>query len=399
MRSDRAITPSEALGAYERAFRAGYPAEVESLLREMLNVQVAVVDDIERAKQQIAQGKRFKTVTVPYGVFLGKSKGKKIWLLGFESLKQTGADNVIQKVGSREEILPNRTYILLRSEAGYSQTEGLTFEGEGETTGFEEEPEAERREKSTEGQFQSWKEHSYGVWQRSERIANLYRPFVEAWAGSVLSEHWDGEEKKKNAFVEIVLWAIRFAALLHDVGKLNQEWQEVVWRNEKHIQNGSVNKDTWDPFIARTSSASDKVRKQLQKPPAHAPFAYPFLKTLLRNLVGDYRLWDIVALAAARHHSLEVTGAFSSDQFQWDNGAETFLRKLIEEVLGELLEEDKKRLEGALAEASKAICSASKADEPPGPTDDLYFLYCLANRLVKVCDWEDAGNQEIELKG
>lgn len=194
----RAITPSEALGAYERAFRAGYHAEVEILLREMLNVQVAVVDDIESAKQQIVQGRCLKTVTVPYGVFLEKSKGKEVWRLDLESLKRTGSDDVIQKVSPQGEILPNRTYILLRSEAGYSQIEGLTFEGEGEITGFEEKPEAEQREKFTEGRFQSWKEHSYGAWQRSERIANLYRPFVEAWAGSVLSEHWDGEKEKMH---------------------------------------------------------------------------------------------------------------------------------------------------------------------------------------------------------
>lgn len=68
----RAITPSEAIRAFEQAFRSGSPDAVESLLRDMLNVQVAVVKDKHEAEQELAAGKRLKTIPVPYGVFLGK---------------------------------------------------------------------------------------------------------------------------------------------------------------------------------------------------------------------------------------------------------------------------------------------------------------------------------------
>jgi hypothetical protein len=56
------------------------------------------------------------------------------------------------------------------------------------------------------------------------------------------------------------------------------------------------------------------------------------------------------------------------------------------------------QIQEAISEAAKRITEASRADEPPGPTDDFYFLYCIANRLVKVCDWEDAGDTNIELR-
>lgn len=36
-------------------------------------------------------------------------------------------------------------------------------------------------------------------------------------------------------------------------------------------------------------------------------------------------------------------------------------------------------------------------DEPPSPSDDFYFLYVITNRVVKFADWEDAGNEVIEL--
>lgn len=83
----KVLTPSDALAAYERAFRLGSRREVEELLREMLNVQVAVVEDKEGAEAQLRSGKRLKTVTVPYGVFLGKSKGKAVYRLDHSGQK------------------------------------------------------------------------------------------------------------------------------------------------------------------------------------------------------------------------------------------------------------------------------------------------------------------------
>ncbi len=397
-KSKKVIIYADALSAYERAFRTSNPSEVETLLREMLNVQVAVVDDVESAKQQIAQGKRLKTVTVPYGVFLEKSENKTVWFLDFKSLNKT---DFIRKINTSEEILPNRTYILLKNEAGYNKIIGLTFEGEGEITGFEDESEEERREKFTEGRFQTWKEHSKGVWERSERIAELYRPFIEVWAEKVLNEHWENE-KESREFVDSLLLALRLAVALHDVGKLNRKWQKIFWKIEEHLQGGQISKSEQDPFIARTSQIPSEVKKKLQdilkEKPMHAPFAYPFIKTLLRKLLGDYRFCDLIALAISRHHSLEVTGALSKDEFKWDDNAEIFLKNFICEIIGELTDEDKTRLEEAFNHALKAISNESKADEPPGPTDDFYFLYCITNRFVKVCDWEDAGDKIIELK-
>lgn len=389
----KVITPSDALGAYERAFRSGNPREVEELLREMLNVQVAVVNSKEDAETQILQGKRLKTVSVPYGVFLEKHRGKEVYRLDLSALKKQKKGGILEKVGSFDEIVPNRTYVLLSSEAGYSKDCGLTFEGPGDPTGFEDEPNAERQEKWTEGRFQAWDEHAKGVWGRSECIAELYRPFVERWVEQVLGLRDQGN----NDFVEAILWAMRMAVYLHDVGKLNQEWQDTMWKNEQEISGRSR-----CGFIARTSPVpNEQVRNKLKPAPFHAPFAYPFVKAFLRSILGDYRFLDHIALASARHHSLEVTGAIEKGEFEWAQNpqdAEQWLHQEIQRLLQPEDEDEEKRLKRALEKASQAIVQASKADEPPGPTDDFYFLYCLANRLVKVCDWEDAGQQDIELR-
>jgi len=400
------LTPSEAIAAFERAFRSGNPNEVERLLRDMLNVQVAVVDDKKEAEERLAKGEKIKTIPVPYGVFLGKigkilaegSRGKDA---GIYLLKPMGNRNpyVLSPIFSLEEILPGKTYVLLSNLAGYSDREGLTFSGSGCSTGFEEQPKAERQEKFMEGRFQTWEEHSQGVWERSERVAKIYRPFVQAWAEHVLNEQFKEAPDQKGGFVESVLWAMRVAALLHDVGKLNQHWQEVVGENEGKIHNESVEQQKVGRLIARTGPISnDEIRKQLFRPPAHAPFAYPFLKAFLRELLGDYRLLDAIALAAARHHCLEVTGAVMKGDFKLSDGADDVLKELLKKVLGELSENEMNALENALCQALRAVQEETKADEPPSPSDDFYFIYCLANRMVKVCDWEDVSQATIELQ-
>lgn len=402
----RAITPSEAIAALERAFRCGNPNQIEQLLRDVLNVQVAVVDSKQEAEEMLAQGKRLKTISVPYGVFLGKvrsilsrpNQDIEESGIGIYSLKLNpsgGSSYMLSPVNSTEEILPRKTYVLLSSLAGYSPDEGLTFSGSGCSTGFEEQTEAERREKFTEGRFQTWEEHSKGLWERSERLSKIYRPFVRSWVEHVMSEESPDQREK---FVEGVLWAMRIVALLHDVGKLDKKWQDAVWKNEQTIRGKCMNWQQSGQFIARTSPVpNDKIRQQLQKPPPHAPYAYPFLRAFLRELLGDYRFCDAIALATARHHSLEVTGVVREGEFELADGSEKVLQSLLEESLGELSEGEKETLLSVLSQALSAIKQGTEADEPPSPSDDFYFIYCLANRMVKICDWEDAAQKTIEL--
>jgi len=391
----RVITPAQAIGAYEKAFRSGNPHEVERLLRDVLNVQVAVVESVEKAQKALEQGKKFLTLSVPYGVFLGKSSGKEVYRLDFEAMKRGDTQNTLRKVSQRDEILPNCTYVLLKHEAGYSHEKGLTFEGEGEITGFEDQPESEQREKLTEGCFQTWMEHAQGVWQRSEEIVRLYEPFIKAWADGVLSRY---PLEQREKFVENLLWAFKLSALLHDIGKLNEAWQETVWENEERIRGRRVCWRQSNEFIARTSPVpNSETRKHLKKPPAHAPFAYPLLKTLLRALLSGYRIWDIIALATARHHSLEVGGIVEKEAFHLVDGADKVVEDSLRKVFGDLTGEEQGELREVIKQALEAVREGSEADEPPSPSDDFYFIYCIASRLIKVCDWEDAGGEVIEL--
>lgn len=371
------LTVSEAIDILERAFRAKNPNEIERVLRENLNVQVAIIGSKENAENKINKGYYPITVRVPYGIFKSKAKDKKIYSCEQETIiSEENKRWKLQEV-SINEVLPFNTYFLLRDEAGYHPELGLTFKGEGEVTGFEEIKKGEKSEKFGEGREQTWEEHAIGSYRKAEQILELYKAFLVDWAKSVFSVQ-NLSDEEINETIDAMIVAIKISVLLHDVGKLRKGWQEAVgWEKGKS-------------YIARTS--------QRHKVPFHAPYAYPFLKTLLRGIFGEYRFLDTIALAVARHHSLEVTGAIKENDFELaDENVVKSILNILSENIPELKTHDKKELEKKIQGSVKATNEGSFMDEPPNPSDDFYFLYTITNRVVKLADWEDAGDEIIEL--
>jgi len=383
-----AFTIAEAIGVFERAFRARNPREVETFLREALNVQVGVVESKDQAEMELRAGRRLLTVSVPYDFFLGKVRERKVYRLDLSALLQGK-----EALPEADEILPNRTYVLLKKEAGYSHCEGLTFEGEGEITGFADQDDAELAEKFTVGRFQTWQEHAEGVWVRSQRLAELYKPFIKQWTQILRVED-------AQSFTDTLLWSMRVGVLLHDVGKLREDWQHIVWENERILTGKQRGKPYEERFIARTSRFKNEVRRhELLRAPHHASYAYPFVSAFLRSLLGEYRfLESAISLATARHHSLEVSGRVEKGEFTMESGSEEFLQRLVLAILKAEGNNEAKVIE-ALRKAVDYTREGSEADEPPSPTDDFYLIYCLQNRMVKMADWEDAANRTMELPG
>lgn len=385
------LTISEAIGAFERAFRARNPNEIERILRENLNVQVAVIESVESTENKINEGYYPLTIRVPYWIFISKVKEKgelKLRVYSLESLEQEniiseeGKKWKLQEIYSPSDLLPFKTYFLLKDEAGYHPDLGLTFEGNGEVTGFEKINRSEKAEKFGIGREQTWEEHAIGSYKRADRILKIYRPFLVDWAKNIFSIQNLSEEQIEET-VDAIILAIKISALLHDIGKLRKEWQESVgWKEGQ-------------PYIARTSN----IQRIFSIP--HARYAYSFLKTMLRNLLIDeedksgYRFIDHIALATARHHSLEATGKVEPNKFQLaDENVANFLSNLLSENVSEIKEYDlDKLIRNCIEETNKG----SLMDEPPTPSDDFYLIYTIANRVVKFADWEDAGGEIIEL--
>ncbi len=376
------LTVSEAIGIFEKAFIARDPNEIERILRENLNVQVAVIESVESAEKKINEGYYPITIRVPYWVFISKVKEKGKLKLKVYSLEQQniisedGKKWKLQKIYSPSDILPFKTYFILKSEAGYYSDLGLTFKGDGEVTSFEKIEVAEQTEKFGFGREQTWEEHAIGTYKRADRILKIYKPFLADWAKNVFPNK-DLNEEQIEETVDAIILAIKISALLHDIGKLRKEWQESVgWKENQ-------------PYIARTSN------KRIA--PFHAPYAYPFLKIFLRKIFGEYRILDVIALATARHHSLEVTGRVKEHDFVLaDENVVNFLLNLLTKTVPEL---QRHNLDELISYSIEETNKESLIDEPPTPSDDFYLIYTIANRVVKFADWEDAGDKIIELPG
>lgn len=357
------LTMEQAFGVLERAFRRRDPDEVERVLRDMVNVQVVVCDDPQSTRQRLEAGNEWPAmVSLSYGSFRGEAQKIEVYSLDWNQATQT------YSIQPTQRILPGKTYVLLASQAGYSRELGLTFSGAGEATPWETLPSGERREKQ-QGHAQTFEEHAQGVAERAERIASIYQPFIARWAQRVFGT-LDGTTPEELA--EGLAQAIQTSATFHDVGKLALNWQQAVgWQ-------------PGEPLVARTDNR--------RRAPKHAPYAYPFLTDLLEQVFGGGRLSAMLALAAARHHALSVTGAVQAAEFAPAPGAEEALVSLARQTADE-------DVVLAIPQALRAVGQETQSNEPPGPSDDSYFLYCLAHRLVKLADWEDAGGKTIEMKG
>lgn len=397
------LTPVTALGAFEQAFHSSESGYVESLLRDSVTVNVGIIDDIGdattsfnvAAKAYNNPGKSEPGKPLPRilpetislrpstfaGLFLEKT-GKQVRRVDIhrKDKREDKTDKPPLTLERISRVEPGKTYWILDSQAGYSRVKGLTGSGEGIATAKKELPIWEKGQKDQRGERQCFKQHALGAHKEAKRLLKLYRPFLAAWAEAIPVAPNKGTTHED--IVDALQSALEMAVLLHDVGKLNEGWQNAVGRKKD------------EPPIARTTEAEREALKQQGiYAPHHAQYVYPLLKHLLRGHIGPYRMLDHLALAAARHHVLTLDGDFRHGEFRWaqDGRDREVIQELITEVFGDNLSIE------CLREACDLLEADGSADEAPGPASNTYFLYCLTNRLVIHADRCDAGAGPLEL--
>ncbi|MHA2621499.1 MAG: hypothetical protein V2G42_07805 [bacterium JZ-2024 1] len=384
---------NEAIGVFERAFRKSAPELVEHQLREMLHVQVIVAKNKQTFESDLLQNQSFPPqITLPFYMFCNKYKNAhfsvyRIDLEMFKEVRRHKADldaaegalfssDFLVPCCSEWDLKPGHTYVIISDHTGYSSEIGLTFGEHDDTPTWTLKPAGSKEPFETTSRYQTFEEHARAVSNRSQEILKTYQPFIKKWASQIL------EGVNPDQFSEHLCTAIQISALYHDVGKLSRDWQcSAGWQPDQ-------------PFIARTHDVSADKRRVL---PKHAPYAYPFIKTLLRNYfevtdLAEGRILDHIALATAKHHNIEVMGNIQRNEFHPadEQGVLRVLKSLAGEQFGE-------ELARHIPPACAALMDETRADEPPGPSEDFYFLYCIAHRAIKMADWEDAGNETLEL--
>lgn len=378
----RGLTPAKALGLYEQAYRTRDPGSVERALRDVLPANLVIRPRHElqgkgaeppplvmavQANMDLSRAERrqLETVSVSQGTLFTIMRERPGELL---RLFVNHEDRTVKLERTRYPA-PGETYVLAAEVAGYTEALGLSLhpvDAPGSTGWVE----PDRPPVSSGGQEQEFCQHARGVFQRVQRLIHHYRPFLVSWQ-RVFPETVQAPEE----FVDALLELIGLAALYHDVGKLSRGWQEDVgWHGPG--------------YIARTAPPHGQPRRRRPRP--HAYHAFPFLRLLLEPYASGAPVHEWIALAAARHHTITRDG----DTLRWrgeqyDDDVMDLLRSVAPDP--DVAERIGADLLAPLAQDGLYTLDA------PSPADDFYPLYCIANRLIKLADQEDAAGHEIEL--
>jgi len=419
----KAITVSDALGLLDQTFHSRNASALENTLREINNVQVMVVAEAPRNntnceivggqdnpslsefERYIAQQNLLKpfqrdtlqSIPVSFGRFARNLEEHKLWEL--KLVREERYDKPWYLLQHVERVQPNRTYLLAQAEAGYSPQMGLSF---GEVDYIEPkyglitpvEARVSGEKETFDHTFQTWQDHCSKVYQAVDgMLKSKYSPWILH-----IAQQMQGRGVLDNAagFAQTVESMIRLAALFHDIGKLNKEWQQKIGWTEAEAS-------FW---------AKSKPEIKVSELPPHAFHALPALRYLFTKLgvVNDQgnidRLAELIALASSRHHSLgDVDGTLKWQTFELHPNVVEEISQLLQSEL----DDDSKEIQALITPALFAHINDKDAYklngegkhtfvlDTPSPSEDYYPFYVLASRMIKVGDWEASGEQEVEL--
>ncbi|RLF98124.1 CRISPR-associated helicase/endonuclease Cas3 [Thermococci archaeon] len=196
-----------------------------------------------------------------------------MWEFVDNNIISDDSSNIIpQKISSVEEILPYRFYIIHPDDISYDENKGLLFESGGKN--FECMEKERHEEVKYEYEKESWVDHSKKTLEVFENIFLLrykfaINKFASAWKIDV------------NEFLN----KLRIAMLLHDIGKLNEEWQKKVG---------------WQEGEEPLAHSGEESIKSL---PSHAPISAYSLKEVFKH----WKIGEAILYAISHHHSLRAS--------------------------------------------------------------------------------------------
>ncbi len=268
------------LGELARAVYEGSRAKVEENVREIFSCDVTLHEDPESLK--LSEILSLPKIRVDARVLMGKIErfkdiGVKIYRLKENPVMDDYEQkHTLEPIKSREDIVPFELYVL--SGINYSPEIGLLFDlsAYDGIKSFEPEEGIFRR---IENQFEftfkkeTWVEHA-------KNTLNILDNYIIPRYHYVINRFADYFGYEVNEFTDF----IRCITALHDVGKLNVDWQE---------------KFGWDGKIPLAHSD----RNDIKGLPPHAPVSARVLQPYLESLFDDKSVFKAFYLAIAHHHA------------------------------------------------------------------------------------------------
>ncbi|MDI6902643.1 MAG: CRISPR-associated helicase Cas3' [Methanocellales archaeon] len=317
----------------------------EDAVRETFSCEISIHDDPSTLEN--AYG--LKKIKVHAGVLRKFFKDSEpiVWKLVDNNIISDESPIIIpRKISSAEEILPYGFYIIHPNYISYDKHNGLLFEPRGES--FECMGRGERRAPEYEYKRETWVEHSM---RTLEVFESIFLPRYK-FAIDKFAKAW------KVEFSEF-LEELNLVMLLHDIGKLNKEWQKKVGWQEGE-----------EP-LAHSGEGS------IEGLPSHAPISAYALSRIFYKWGTE--IGQAFYFALAHHHSVRAS---KMSKYRLIDNWESYLRQLS--ISNVYVEGIHSRGEGKLFGKFPELINHEK----------LYHTYTFISRLLRLSDRTATGGGE-----
>lgn len=369
-----------ALNLFDRASQQNSPGAIAGAFREVLSVQIAVVDQTDISDAELLATLKSgydldaSSVSLQTGYrLLARSKGKATVLRYRDEL--TLETQPAHLVSGDLLLIPSSVAFLHRAK-GLCFSDQATPENSILKSELRPKPGGQRYMASNANAQSLWT-HTLGVMRRVEARLLSDGDYRSA-LGKILTalEGRERADEQANLIGRLAVLATGF----HDLGKCDTRWQ----RRAHEVDPGSA-----EELIGRTSNRSEKIGVPHTPPGFYAAAAA--CGAALGYLNETNHLVRAIALASARHHS-SLLNPSSVRGYVFDpvDAASEFVRRVLSEA-------------GLQNIAVATILSAAAAGGSPAeiplmlPNDDLFPIYALIGRAILLSDREDAAGKPLEV--
>lgn len=318
-------------GAFDRS-----RDRVARTVRESLSCEVSIHDEPKSLNFGVFNLNRIKIHMDILKRFFFENNPK-VWKIDWYNDEP---DMKIELITHVSKIYPYGFYVIHPDYASYSKDTGLILGKPGCALSFVETREKARPEYTLKEE--SWFEHA-------EKTLGIFRDkFLSLYSYSIkkLSESWKKSEKEIVSYIEQLL-------VLHDLGKLNKEWQKKIGAKDKNLAHSGVYLNT--------------------KLPSHATISAYALSELWKEF-SPYPLGNVFEFVVAHHHSVaakEVPQYVFKENYKEDVDA-------VLDLIG--CDFDVNKI------ISKQESSTSISKFPYLADYKSYRTYCLVSRILRLSD-------------
>jgi len=340
---------AEVLNILAQAAFEGNRKLSQDAVREVFSCEISIHDN----PRSLENANRLKRIKVHVGVVkkFFNDKQPAIWELVDNNIVDDEPSRLVpQEVRNAEGIMPYRFYIVHPDNISYPPDEGLIFEPYGENFGCVEKEEQSELEYSY--RRENWVAHSMKTLEKFEehfliKQGFIIKRFAEAW----------------GAEFDDFIAKIKIAILLHDIGKLNKEWQEKIG---------------WD----RKEPLAHSGQENMGKLPSHAPLSAHILSSVFYEW-GE-SLGEVFYLAVAHHHSVR---SLYFPKYKLINDWQSFVRRL--QVPSNCISKVFPQGDGSKLSATFPEMRYHEKS---------YRTYTFVSRVLKLCDWLATGGEDAILR-